>query len=147
VHDVQNLGNHLKIERTIALKKSNAMSTQSENMFQTTAQFIVPYNRTFQTNRAIRRDLNNNWFRMPLFHRPACLLRQAGRESLLVMRDDHKNDQEHQQYIDQRDYVYIRNYVASTPTDCDAHMSHLASGNHTRRGGLSQPAKTDGNPY
>lgn len=71
MHDVQNLGNHLKVERTITLKKSNAMSTQSENLFETTAQFIVPHNRTVQTNRAIRRDLNNNWFRMPLFHRSA----------------------------------------------------------------------------
>jgi hypothetical protein len=33
VHDVQNLGNHLKVERTITLKKSDAMSTQRENLF------------------------------------------------------------------------------------------------------------------
>jgi hypothetical protein len=37
MHDVQNLGNHLKVERTVTLKKCNPMSTQSEDPFQTTA--------------------------------------------------------------------------------------------------------------
>jgi hypothetical protein len=37
VHEVENLGNHLKLERTVTLKKSNAMSTQSEELFETTA--------------------------------------------------------------------------------------------------------------
>jgi hypothetical protein len=37
VHEVQNLGNRLKLEGTISLKKSNAMSTQSEDSFEATA--------------------------------------------------------------------------------------------------------------
>jgi hypothetical protein len=37
VDSVENAGNLLKLERTIALKKSNAMSTQSEDPYKTTA--------------------------------------------------------------------------------------------------------------
>src|SRR5271156_2195640 len=33
MHDVQNLSNHLKLERTVTLKKSSPMSTQSEDLF------------------------------------------------------------------------------------------------------------------
>jgi hypothetical protein len=53
MHDVQNLSNHLKLERTVTLKKSNAMSTQSENLLQTTAQFTVLYSHPIQANRSI----------------------------------------------------------------------------------------------
>jgi hypothetical protein len=60
VHDVQNLGNQLKLEGTVTLEKSNPMSTQRKYPFETTAQFIVLYNRPIQPNRAIRRDLNHN---------------------------------------------------------------------------------------
>ena len=79
VHDVQNLGNHLKLERTITLKKSNAMSTQSEDLFETTAQIIVLHNRTVQPNRAIRRDLNNDCFRIGRATGPPASLRQTRR--------------------------------------------------------------------
>jgi len=44
MHEVENFGNHLKLERTVTLKISNAMSTQSEELSETTAQFIVLYN-------------------------------------------------------------------------------------------------------
>ena len=37
MHEVENLCNHLKLEGTISLQKSNAMSTPSEDLFQTAA--------------------------------------------------------------------------------------------------------------
>jgi hypothetical protein len=40
MHDVQNFGNHLKLERTIPLKKSNPLSPQSKDLFQTATQLI-----------------------------------------------------------------------------------------------------------
>ncbi len=108
MHDVQDPGNHLKLERTITLKKSNPMSTQSEGLFKTTAQFIVLYNRAVLANRTIRPDLNDESIRMNRWSRFACLLRQARRQSHLPVRNDHEDDQQHQQNINQRDYVHIR---------------------------------------
>lgn len=43
MHEVEYLGNHLKLEGTISLQKCNVMNTQRENPFQAAAQFIPLY--------------------------------------------------------------------------------------------------------
>ena len=42
MHEVEDLGNRLKLEGTVSLEKRSATSSQSEGSFETTAEFIVP---------------------------------------------------------------------------------------------------------
>ena len=70
MHDVQNFGNHLKLERTIPLKKSNPLSPQSKYLFQTAAQLIALYYRSVHSDRTIRCDLYNDRFRIVCGSRP-----------------------------------------------------------------------------
>jgi hypothetical protein len=121
MHKVENFGNHLKLERTITLKKSNPMSTQSEEIFKMTAQFIVLYTRPIDPYRAIRSNLNNHSLRRVNGYRLAYLPRQARLKSHLLVRNDHKYDQEHEQNINQRDYIHIRYYTVSTTRKPDSH--------------------------
>jgi len=123
MHEVQNVGNHLKLEGTVSLKKSNAMSTQSENMFEITAQIIELDNRTIHPNRAIRANLNDDGIRMYEGNLRTCFLGQARLESRLPVRNDHENDQQHEQNIDERNHVYIRDDSAFTTSKSDAQES------------------------
>ncbi len=81
MHDVQNFSNRMKLERTVTLKKSNSMSAQSKDLFQTTAQFTGPYHQSVQPNRTIRRDLHDKIFWMVDGNRSARWLRRTRRES------------------------------------------------------------------
>jgi hypothetical protein len=127
MHDVQNFSNRVKLERTVTLKKSNSMSTQSEDLFERTAQITGPYHPSVQSNRTIRRDLHDKVFWMVDGNRSARWLRQARRQSHLLVRDDHEDDQKHQQNVDQRNHILSdtipRLTAQKEPT------SHLASRN------------------
>ena len=109
MHDVQNLGNHLKLERTIPLKKSNALSTQTRKPVQDDSS--VP--RAVQPHHS---DESNHPMRparrlFPDVRSSTGSLASCGKLAVqphLPVRDDHKYDQQHQQNIDQRDYIYIR---------------------------------------
>jgi hypothetical protein len=56
MHEVEDLGNRLKLEGTVSLEKCNAMSSQSEHSSETTAEFIELYYRLIDPHRAIRSD-------------------------------------------------------------------------------------------
>ncbi len=114
MHDVQNLSNHSKLEGTISLKKSNAMSTQSEDSFETTAQIIGLYNRTIDPNRATRVHLNDDSLRRINRNRLTHRLRQAFLESHLPMRKDNEDDLQHEQKTDSRDHIHIVQHPALT---------------------------------
>jgi hypothetical protein len=60
-----------------------------------------------------------------MYHRNrlTCFLRQARRQPQLSVRDDHKYNQQHQQNVDQRDYIYTREYPASATTKSDSYES------------------------
>jgi len=53
MHVIQDLGNRLKLEGTVSLKKRNALSAQSENCFEAFTQFIALHYRLVDPERAI----------------------------------------------------------------------------------------------
>jgi len=62
MHEVEDLGNRLKLEGTVSRKKSDALSPQSEDSSETTAQFIELHYRPIDPHRAIRCDLHDEGF-------------------------------------------------------------------------------------
>jgi len=49
--------------------------------------------------------MTSRWLRIG--RKLGCGLRQLHRETALLVRDDHKNDQQHQQDVDQRNHVHF----------------------------------------
>jgi hypothetical protein len=45
MHEIENLGHRMKLQRAITLQKRNALSAKSENPFQTKGQFLTLHNR------------------------------------------------------------------------------------------------------
>ena len=62
MHEVQNLGNRLKFQRTICLKKCNPLGTPGENLLEPSAQLVELYSRLIDPNRTIRRNLHDDGF-------------------------------------------------------------------------------------
>ena len=62
MHEVQNLGNRLKLERAICLKKRNPIRTWNENFLQPRAQLIELYCRLIDPDGTIGRDLHDDGF-------------------------------------------------------------------------------------
>ena len=109
MHEVEDLGNRLKLERTVSLKKSDALRWQSEDSSETTAQFIELYYRLIDPHRAIRCDLHDDGFP-----------RIGGKPNLLAG-DNHENHQQHQQNIDERNAVDVRVNSAPAAKICYCH--------------------------
>ena len=49
MHEVEDLGNRLKLEGTVSLEKCNAMNAQGKDSFETTGEFIVLYYRSIES--------------------------------------------------------------------------------------------------
>ena len=108
MHDIQNPGNRFKLERTVTLKESHTISAQTEDTFKTNALITELYSRLVDPNRTIRSEPHDDGFRRISHNQRTCRLGQARLEPLLPVRNDHENDQEHQQNINQRNYVSHR---------------------------------------
>jgi len=98
VHDIQNPGNRFKLERTVTLKESNTMSAQA----------IELYSRLVDPHRTIASESRMMVSGGSTHNRRTRRLGQARLEPHLPVRNDHENDQEHQQNINQRNYVSHR---------------------------------------
>ena len=105
------------------MKESHTISAQTEDTFKTNALITELYSRLVDPNRTIRSEPHDDGFRRISHNRRTCRLGQARLEPLLPVRNDHENDQEHQQNIDQRNYVDIGNDSARTAQKDNRHGS------------------------
>jgi len=64
MHEVQNLGNRLKLQRTIGLKKRCSIGAPGENFLQASLQLLELRFRLVDSDRTIRRNLNDDCFRV-----------------------------------------------------------------------------------
>ena len=62
MHEVQNLRNRLKFQRTICLKKRDPIGAPGLNTLQVIAQLLDPHSRLVDPDRTIRRNLNDDCF-------------------------------------------------------------------------------------
>ncbi len=107
MHEIENLCHRVKLERAITLQKRNVLSAKSEGLLQAKSQCFALNNRLIDPERTISRKLDDDRFRTSHRIRTCGLLRQVRLEPHLLVRDDHKDNQKHQQNIDQRDHVHI----------------------------------------
>ena len=62
MHEVQNLRNRLKFQRTICLKKHKPLGTPDETLLEPSGQLIERYFRPIDPYRTIRRNLHDDGF-------------------------------------------------------------------------------------
>lgn len=124
MHEIEKLSHRVKLERAITLQKRNVLSAESESLKQATRQCLALNHRLIDPKRTIGRKLDDDRFRTGHRIGTCGLKRQVRLEAHLPVRDDHKNNQKHQQNIDQRDHVHI-DKIPGLPPRAKA-MSHLA---------------------
>ncbi len=78
MHEVQNLRNRLKFQRTIRLKERNSIGAPGENFLQPSLQLVEPHSRLVDPDRTIRRNLNDDCFGWIIWDPRVCLLRSEG---------------------------------------------------------------------
>ena len=82
MHEIQSLGNRLKLERPITLKKSNPVRAQSKNAFQPAAKFFTLVRQLIDPERTIQGNGYDDCF----WERPgvelACLRLRPGAPSV-----------------------------------------------------------------
>lgn len=122
MHEVQNLSNRLKFQRTICLKKRNPLGATCENLLELSAHLIELYRRLIDSNRTIRGNLNDDRIGWIVGEQAVCLL-WYGRLKPLLVRNDHENDQQHQKNINQRDHIHIGNDPAPVRNNAHSHES------------------------
>ena len=62
MHEIQNLGNRLKFQRTIRLKKRDSIGAMGENILQPLTQLLELHSRLVDPDRTIQRNLNDDCF-------------------------------------------------------------------------------------
>ena len=134
MHEIENLCHRVKLERAITLQKRNVLSAESDGLLQANRQSLALNNRRIDPERTIGRKLDDDRFRTGHRIRTCGLLRQVRLEPHLVVRDDHEDDQEHQQNIDQRDHVHTGQDPALTAKGSKSRESPRSQRVTLRRG-------------
>jgi len=98
-HNVYDPGDYLKLQSAITANEDRTISPGSENLFQPAAQPLSLHTLLIDTQRTIGKHLNDDCRRLRIGLNRGCGLRQLHREAALLVRDDHKNDQQHQQDV------------------------------------------------
>ena len=104
MHEIQSLGNRLKLERPITLKKSKPARAQSKNAFQPAAKFFTLVRQRIDPERTMQGNGYDNCYRERPGVALACL-RYYGREPHLFVRDNHGKNQQHEQNINQWNHI------------------------------------------
>src|SRR6266487_1020163 len=140
VHYIDHFGHHREFHRRVAPNKRRAVNTHPKNFVQPAAERFPSHRLPIDAQGPVRQHLNNDHFiGQGLFPRRRRLLGNLRIKADVVRRDDHKNHQEHEKDIDQRNNVGIRDDTTLTAK----YYSHESPrrGANAPRGGLSQPAR------
>src|SRR5882724_479672 len=121
-HRIDHAGNHREFDWRLTANKSRTIGAKLENLAEPGFQ-RVPRNRSLiDAQRSVRENLNNHDPVRRTFHE-RIRLRNRHVQSLLVMGNYHKNDQQHQQNVDQWNDIDVRENTAIAPTEGNAHES------------------------
>src|SRR6266700_3537155 len=140
VHYIDHFGHHREFHRRVAPNKRRAVNTHPKNFVQPAAERFPSHRLLIDAQGPVRQHLNNDHFvGQGLFPGRRRLLGNLRIKADVTRRDDHKDHQEHEKDIDQRNNIGIRDDTTLTAK----HYSHESPrrGTNAPRGGLSQPAR------